>query len=63
MFDPGEREAIQLAEEQRADLLLSDERSGQLEAKHRGLAVTATLGVLLTAGQRGLIDAEPVFHS
>ena len=63
MLDPGEREAIQLAEEQRADLLLMDERRGRLEAKRRGLAVTGTLGVLLAAGRRGLIDPEAVFYS
>ena len=38
LLDPGERQAIQLAEEQRGDLLLIDERRGNEEAKRRGLA-------------------------
>jgi len=63
MLDPGEREAIQLAEEERADVLLIDEQRGRLEAKRRGLAVTGTLGVLLAAGKRGFIDAEASFYS
>jgi len=62
MLDPGEREAIQLAEEQ-PDLLLIDEPRGRSEAKRRGLAVTGTLGVLLAAGRRGFIDAEASFYS
>ena len=49
----GEREAIQLAEEQRASLLLIDERRGQSEAVRRGLSTTGTLGVLLDAGEAG----------
>lgn len=53
---PGEREAIQFAEERRADLLLIDERKGRLEAKRRGLSTTGTLGVLFSAGERKLID-------
>jgi predicted nucleic acid-binding protein len=53
---PGEREAIQLAQEQHADLLLIDERKGRAEARRRGLATTGTLGVLLAAGERGLVD-------
>jgi predicted nucleic acid-binding protein len=58
----GEREAIQLAEEQHADLLLIDERKGRLEAKRRGLRTTGTLGVLLSAGELGLIDAEAAYR-
>lgn len=55
-LDPGEREAISLALELRADLVLLDERRGRREAAGRGLAVTGTLGVLDAAARRGLID-------
>jgi predicted nucleic acid-binding protein len=58
LLDPGERQAIQLAEEQRADLLLIDERRGSEEAKRRGLNTTGTVGVLLTAGELGLVDSK-----
>jgi predicted nucleic acid-binding protein len=58
----GEREAIQLAEEQHADLLLIDERKGRLEAKRRGLRTTGTLGVLLSAGELGMIDSETAYR-
>jgi predicted nucleic acid-binding protein len=61
-LDPGEREAIQLAEEQHAELLLIDERRGRIEAQRRGLATTGTLGVLLAAAQRGLIDAGAMYQ-
>ena len=58
----GEREAIQLAEEQHADLLLMDERKGRLEANRRGLMTTGTLGVLLAAGELKLIDPAIAYH-
>jgi predicted nucleic acid-binding protein len=58
----GEREAIQLAEERHADLLLMDERKGRLEANRRGLATTGTLGVLLSAGVMRLIDPEQTYR-
>jgi predicted nucleic acid-binding protein len=61
-LDPGEREAIQVAQEQHAELLLIDERRGRMEARRRGLATMGTLGVLLAAGQRGLIDVEAVYQ-
>jgi predicted nucleic acid-binding protein len=61
-LDPGEREAIQLAEEQHADLLLIDERLGRSEARRRGISTTVTLGILLAAERRGLLDAESIFR-
>lgn len=54
-LDLGEREAILLAEQEHADLLLIDERRGRLEAQRRGLATTGTLGVLLAAHEKRLV--------
>lgn len=62
VLGPGEQQAIQLAQQQNADLLLIDERRGRLEAMRRGIPTTGTLGVLLAAGTRHLLDAEPVFR-
>jgi uncharacterized protein len=62
LLDPGEREAIQLAQEHQAVLLLIDERRGRMEAQRRGLATTGTLGVLLAAHRHGLLNAEVVYQ-
>jgi predicted nucleic acid-binding protein len=61
-LDLGEREAIQIALEVDADLLLIDERQGSKEAERRGLTVTGTLGVLLDAGLPELIDPEAAYR-
>jgi predicted nucleic acid-binding protein len=61
-LDYGEREAIQLAEDQRADLLLIDERRGRSEARRRGISTLVTLGILLAGGKRRLIEPEDVFQ-
>ncbi len=52
----GEREAISLALEVNADVLLIDERAGRQEAEARQLEVAGTLAVLLQASLRGYFD-------
>lgn len=52
----GEREAISLALELGADLLLIDERLGRQAAEARNLQVAGTLALLLRAGLLGLVD-------
>jgi len=56
----GEREAIALAEELHADLLLIDDKDGRQEAEKHHLAVTGTLGVLKAAAQQNIIDLSEV---
>lgn len=56
MLDPGEQEAILLAQELRADLLLIDDRDGRLEATRRNIAVVGTLGILDKAAERDWLD-------
>ncbi len=55
-LDPGERDAILLAGELRADQLIVDDREGRREAEKRGIAVMGTLGVLQEAATLRLLD-------
>lgn len=55
-LDKGEAEAIVLANEMDADLIILDETLGRFHAKHIGLKVTGTIGILLKAKENGIID-------
>lgn len=52
----GEAEAISLAVEMHAALVLMDDRRGRREAEARGLSVAGTLNVLEAAAKRDLLD-------
>jgi predicted nucleic acid-binding protein len=56
----GERDAILLAEELQADLLVVDDQQGRHAAHQRGVPIMGTLGVLERAAQRGLLDLATV---
>lgn len=60
-LDAGESEAIVLAAEIHADLLIIDERSATFRARNLQLQTTGTLGLLLIAKDRALISqVKPV---
>jgi uncharacterized protein len=56
-LDSGESEAIILAEELHADLVIIDESAARHEVAARGIAFIGTVGVLMQAKHRGLIPA------
>ena len=51
----GERQAILLAQELEADVLLMDDKAGRQEAWRRNLKVVGTLAVLEEGARRGLV--------
>ncbi|CDM93489.1 MAG: DUF3368 domain-containing protein [Limnospira sp. PMC 1291.21] len=56
LLDPGERAAILLAQELKANLLLLDDMKARRTAIDRGLSITGILGILDQAATLKLID-------
>lgn len=61
-LDPGEREAISLAEKLKADLVILDDRAARRIAVKRGLKIIGLLGIVKDAARSGLLDLETTFR-
>lgn len=57
-LDQGEMEVLQLAQSEKADWVLIDEKLGRKVARTLGLKVKGTLGVLLTAYKAKILSKE-----
>jgi predicted nucleic acid-binding protein len=62
-LEAGECEAIALAQEVGAGILVIDELDGRKEAARHGLNITGTLGVLNRAAEHGLLDFRTAVQS
>ena len=60
--DVGETEAISLALELKADLLLADDHKARRVAQERGITITGTIGVLELAAARHLLSLPDAFE-
>jgi hypothetical protein len=59
-LDVGEKQALYLAQSDKADLVLFDDEKVREEAKARGLNVKGTLGVIIQAYHAGLLGLNEV---
>lgn len=57
-MDPGEREAIALAQELNAAYLIADDMVARSEASRRRLNVVGTLGILRSAARENLLNLQ-----
>lgn len=55
-LDAGEAEAIALARQEQADVVLLDEKEARRVARRLGMRVLGTVGLLIWARQQGLIQ-------
>jgi uncharacterized protein len=61
-LDKGEKAALMLGLHLNADLILIDERKGMAAAYRKGLHTTGTLGILILAAERNLVDLAEAFQ-
>lgn len=61
-LDSGERAAILLTEQLRADLVVLDDKAARRIALERGLRIIGLLGILKDAASADLIDASITFE-
>ncbi|NES18916.1 MAG: DUF3368 domain-containing protein [Symploca sp. SIO3E6] len=61
-LDPGEREAILLAEELKASLVILDDKAARRIATERGLKIIGLLGIVKDAARAGLLNLETTFE-
>lgn len=59
-LDIGESEAIILADEKQADVLLMDEHKGRQIAKKMGITITGTIGILTQAFEEGMLTEHDI---
>ena len=60
-LDAGEEDAIALAVELHADMILMDDRDGVRVARSKGFRVAGTLGILAMASTHGLLNLAEAF--
>lgn len=63
LLDPGEREAVLLTQELKANLILLDDMKARRTATERGLVITGTLGILDQAATMKLVDLAAAVQS
>ena len=61
ILDAGEREAILLAQELSADLLLVDDKQARQAAANLGIEITGIVGVLDRAARESLVNLKTAF--
>lgn len=61
-LDPGEREAILLAEQLKAPLVILDDKAARRIATERGLRIIGLLGILKDAARSDLLDLKKTFE-